>query len=171
MWHQGQNPLSLIRSRCSLLLTWGKVTPEVFFKSGLLRAKESVSQGDQSHMVMPPQPVAAFKVVQSQFVFQLAVVHLDAPARVSDFHQTTPAGPTQTQLCQPVLGRPRFPFRPFDQQPLGDALGMFLGPPAMGRPDLQARETRPLRTASGGAPSHLLPRRGWQLPGDSAEVL
>ena len=121
MWHQGQKPLSLIRSRCNLLRTCGKLAPEVFFKPRLLRAKESVSQSDQGYMVMPAQPMAALKVVQSQFVFQLAVVHLDSPTGVSQPHQATQTGPARPQLAQPVLGGRGFPFRPFDQQPFGDA--------------------------------------------------
>src|SRR5215472_18184782 len=99
MWHQGQNPLSLIRSRCSPLLTCGKVAPEVFFKPRLLRAKESVRQGDQGYMVMPAQPMTALKLIQPQFVFQLAVVHLDSPAGVSQPHQTTRTGQAGRWMC------------------------------------------------------------------------
>ena len=67
--------------------------------------------------------------------------------------QTRQAG---TQLGQPVLRRLGFPLGPFHQQPFTDPLGMFLGAPAVGGPDLQAGEARGLKTATASAPGHLL---------------
>ena len=171
MWHQGQKPPSLIRIRCNLLRTWGKVAPEVFFEPYLLQAKEGVSQGDQGDVVMPAQPVTAFEVVQPEFLLQLAVVHLDPPTRVSHLHQAAQARQARAQLRQPVLGRFCFPFRPFDQQPFGHALRVPLCSPAMRGPHFQLGETRPLRAAGALAPRHFLPGRLGQLLGQGGEVL
>jgi hypothetical protein len=46
-----------------------------------LQGEEAVSGGDQSHVVMPAQPGAAFVVVQAELAFELLVVQLDLPAQ------------------------------------------------------------------------------------------
>ena len=49
----------------SCLRIIGNVTPEVFFGAGLFGAQKGKGHADQCDMVIPPQPVAAFKVIQT----------------------------------------------------------------------------------------------------------
>jgi len=121
--------------------------------------------------MIPAQPTTAFEVVQAEFVFQLPIVHLDSPARVSRFHQAAQARSARPQLRQPVLGRFLFSFRPFDQQPFRYPLGVFLRPPSMRRPDFQPSEARPLRTSAASPPRQLLPRRRRQPSRYRGEIL
>ena len=44
----------------------------------LLLAQEGERGGDQGDVVMPALPAAALEVIQAQFVFEFAVVLLDA---------------------------------------------------------------------------------------------
>ena len=54
MWHQGQKPPSLIRIRCSLFLTWGKVAPRVFFEARLLEAKKVAALAEVHYAQIAP---------------------------------------------------------------------------------------------------------------------
>ena len=72
---------------CSLFLTIGKVTPEVFFQACLFRAKERIGETDPSNVMVPAQPLTALVMIQSQFLFQFAVIQLHPPASLGDAHQ------------------------------------------------------------------------------------
>src|SRR6266852_9022805 len=67
--------------------------------------------------MMEPAPVAAFKVSESQLLFQFFVVTFDDPAMFGHLDQSFELGGGR-QRRYPVPGGFGFPFRPFDQQPL-----------------------------------------------------
>jgi hypothetical protein len=47
--------------------------------------------------------LAAFVMVESEFLFQLAVVLLDPPARLGDAHEAPQRQPLLTELGQPIF--------------------------------------------------------------------
>ena len=71
-------------------------------------------------MVMKASPASAFVVAQPQFLLEVLIVSLDAPAQLGHFDQLSDGG-VCWQCGEPVLGRLRIAFGPLDQQP-------FVGP-------------------------------------------
>ena len=116
-------------------------------------------------MVKSP-PAPPLVLVQSQLLLELLIVPLDDPALLGEgdeFFELRRRG----QIRQPVLGRFRFPWEPFDQQPL---LGMSLVllVVAMRRPQPQTRQStssagasRPAASSASSRPSPATPA---QLP-------
>src|SRR3990167_8174475 len=131
---------------CSLFLTSGKVTPEVFFKACLLRAKKGIGDTHQADVMMPAQPLTPFVMIQSQFFFQFAVIQLHAPAGLGDAYQPPQSQRLGAELSQPVFDGLLGILRPFHQQPLRYARRMFPFSPAVSRPDRRSEEARPLRS-------------------------
>src|SRR5262249_6622228 len=150
---------SLIRCLCILRRTWGKVTPVVFFEASLLGPQKGISQGDQRDMVVPTQPMATFKMIQAEFLFQFAIVQLDPPAGMSHANQAPQSPEGRTQLPQPILNRLLLCGRPFDQQPLRDALDALTGTPAVCGPNGQPGKARALQTSTALPPAHVPPSR------------
>src|SRR3989304_6486501 len=90
---------------CSLSLTIGKVTPEVFFKACLLRAKKGIGDAHQADVMMPAQPVSPLIMIQPQFLFQFPVIQLHSPASLGDANQSPHPRRLRAELSQPVFGR------------------------------------------------------------------
>ena len=65
----------------------GRVHPEVFFAPQSFQGQEGMCQHDQSDMMVPPCPIAAFIVIQAQFLLELLIVLFDLPAAFDDAHQ------------------------------------------------------------------------------------
>src|SRR5580693_687385 len=78
--------------------------------------EEPISGDAQSGVMVESAPVTAFKVSQSQLLFQLLVITLDDPAVFGCFDQSSESG-VQRQRRYPVFTGFRLPSRPFDQQP------------------------------------------------------
>src|SRR3990172_3623484 len=114
-------------------------------------------------MMMPAQPMAAFKIVQPKLFFKLPVVELDAPTGVCQAHQPAHSRGGAFQMRQPVLSRLFAIGGPLDQQPFSDSFRMLLFAPAMCRPDFQQRETRALAPFGSFAPDHFAPGCGRKL--------
>src|ERR1035437_3266320 len=142
---------------CNLFLIIGKVTPEVFFKACLLRAKKRIGDAYQTNVMMPAEPLTAFVMIQSQFFFQLPVIQLHAPAGLGDADPAPQPERLRVELSQPVLGRLGRFLRPFQQQPLRTAEGRFLFPPPVCSPNPEHGETRPLHAPASLTPSHRPP--------------
>src|ERR1700739_5028063 len=98
----------------SCLRTWGRlqVAPEFFCKARVLGAEKGVGNGDQTDVMLPAQPLAAFIMVQAEFFFQFAIVLFDAPADLGDADQTAQSQWLSPELGQPVLGELGLVLRP-----------------------------------------------------------
>src|SRR5215217_6746411 len=86
-------------------------------KPGPLGDQEPISCDAERGVMVEPTPVAAFKVSQAQFLFQLLVVPFDDPALFGHSGESFERG-VASHRRQPVLSGFGFPPRPFDQQPL-----------------------------------------------------
>jgi hypothetical protein len=82
-----------------------------------LEREEPVRGGDQRGVVIPPQPGAAFVVVQAELSFELAVVKLDLPTQPGEAGETAGLG-GRGQVGDPVVGRLGLVFGPLGDQPL-----------------------------------------------------
>src|ERR1041385_343101 len=117
--------------------------------------EEPISGDAQSGVMVETAPVTAFKVSQSQLLFQLLVIPFDDPAVFGCFDQSAEPG-IQRQRRYPVFTGSGLPARPFDQQPF---LGVRPRPPII-----------PMRRtyANGGKASLQLPACAF-TPGDCPE--
>src|SRR5487761_333947 len=147
---------------CSLFLTIGKVTPEVFFEACLLGTKKRISHGDQADVMTPSQPLTALVMIQPEFLFQFAVVLFDPPAGLGDAHQAPQSQRLRTKLSQPIFRRFLLTLRPLDQQPLDHPRRVRLLPPSMRRPDRKQGEAGALRSAAALTPRDRMPARSGQ---------
>src|SRR5215469_969007 len=68
-------------------------------------------------MVMETAPPAPLIIAEAEFLLQLLIVALDAPAQLDEIDQTLKAD-LLGQCGKPIFGRLGFVFRPLDQQPL-----------------------------------------------------
>jgi len=75
-----------------------------------------VGGGHQRGVVVPPEPGAAFVVVEPELAFELFVVELHLPAHACQPCQPLGLG-VGGQVCDPVVGRLLLPVRPFGDQP------------------------------------------------------
>ncbi len=80
--------------------------------------QEQVGQHDRRQVVVPAGPGSAFKVVQSQFAFHLAVTVFDPPAVLGRMNQSFQRC-VRRQVRQKVSGGSIRIRRPFHQQPAG----------------------------------------------------
>ena len=81
-----------------------------------LSYQEPVSGDAQSSVMVEPTPVAAFKVSEPEFLFQLLIIAFDNPPVFGHLDQSFNWS-IQGQRGYPVLSRLRFIPRPFDQEP------------------------------------------------------
>ena len=72
--------------------------------------------GDQRGVVIPPQPGAAFVVVQAELAFELSVVELDLPTQPREPGEPAGLGRGR-EVGDPVVGRLGFAFGPLGDQP------------------------------------------------------
>src|SRR3990170_2350616 len=156
---------------CNFLLTIGKVTPEVFFKACLLRAKKGIGDAHQTDVMIPAKPMTPLVMVQSQFFLQFTVIQLHAPASPGDAHQAPQSRTLRAQPSQPVF-RGLFGFlRPFHQEPLRHPRWVFLLAPTVSRPNGEQGEARALRSSASLTPGHGTPSGGRQLLRQRSQVL
>src|SRR5215813_7675563 len=78
--------------------------------------QEAVGGDAQRGVMMEATPASAFEVAQPEFLLELLVVALDAPAQLRNVDQTF-EGDVGRQGREPVLGRLLLAFGPFDQEP------------------------------------------------------
>jgi len=79
--------------------------------------QEAVGGDAQRGAMMEATPASAFEVAKPEFLLELLVVTLDAPAQLGQIDQTF-EGDVVWQGREPVLGRRLLAFGPFDQEPL-----------------------------------------------------
>ncbi|KVU18824.1 hypothetical protein WK62_23580 [Burkholderia ubonensis] len=77
--------------------------------------------------MMKPSPTAPFVVAQTEILFQILIVALDAPALVGDANQRVERR-VWRQSRKPIIERLRITFGAFDQQPF---LIAQCGPPVI----------------------------------------
>ena len=65
---------------------------------------------------METAPVASFVMAKAKFLFELLVIALNAPACFDAVHQCRERHVLRVRR-EPVTGRLRFAFRPFDDEP------------------------------------------------------
>lgn len=58
----------------------GRLTSEVFFRAGLFATQEAEGKGYECDVMVPAEPAAAFEVIETEFVFEFAVILFDLPA-------------------------------------------------------------------------------------------
>ena len=105
--------------------------------------------------MMEAAPAAPFIVSQAQFLFQLLVIALDAPAQFGQIDQAI-EGHVRRDGGQPIFGGLGLTLGPFDQQPF---LIPRLGPPlvTMGCPHPNPGKARGQRSRTSLAPGNRLP--------------
>src|SRR5512136_2305214 len=121
--------------------------------------------------MMPAQPVATFKMVQTQFVFELAVVKLYSPSRSSYPDEVPYSRRTRPQLGKPIFDRRCFIHTPFNQQPLGHPLNRILGLPPVGCPYFDLGIARSLGSLGALSPRYGVPCRSRQLLRHCKQIL
>src|SRR3954470_17248595 len=104
--------------------------------------------------MMEAAPAASLIVPQTEFLFQLLVIALDAPAQLGEIDQAIERG-VRREGGQPVFGGLGIALRPFDQQLF---LITRLGPPlvAMGGPHPNPGKARGQRSRTSVAPGETL---------------
>src|SRR3954453_7390913 len=105
--------------------------------------------------MMETTQAASLVVPQTQFLFQLLVIALDAPAQLGQIDQAI-EGYVRRKGGKPIFGRLSVALGPFDQQPF---LIPRLGPPivAMGGPPPNPGKARDQRPRASLAPGNRLP--------------
>src|ERR1700750_2378618 len=78
--------------------------------------QEAVGGDAQGGVVVEAAPASAFEVAEPEFLLELLVVALDAPAQLRNVDQTF-EGDVGWQGREPVFGRLLLAFRPFEQEP------------------------------------------------------
>ena len=73
-------------------------------------------QHDQGDVVVPACPVAAFVVIEPQFLLELLIILRDLPAAFDKAHQP-PRGVMLRQVAEKAFRGLRLAARPFQQQP------------------------------------------------------
>ena len=58
----------------------GRLTAEVFFRARLFAAQEAKGQRDECDVMVPAEPAAAFEVIETELVFEFAIILFDLPA-------------------------------------------------------------------------------------------
>ncbi len=109
---------------------------------------------------MEAAPASAFEVAEAEFLLELLVVALDAPAQLGEIDQARP-GNVVGKGGEPILRGLLLGFRPFDQQPL-----LLTGCAAAGRAHPHARETRGEPPTGTFPPCHRAPSIHRQAEGE-----
>src|SRR5882724_2479825 len=126
-------------------------------KKAPLGDEEPVSGKAERGVMMEASPAPAFKVAQTEFLFEFLVVAFHDPTLLGDSHQLFELA-LSGQVRQPVFGGLGRSLGPLDQQPLL-RIGLALPVVPMGGPDPRRREPRAKMFLAAGTPSDLLPRR------------
>ena len=89
----------------------------VFFNAGKpFQHEESIGRDTQARMMMKASPIAPFVMPEPQFLFELAVVALDAPTHFDGGHEILERE-LRREGGEPIMGRLGLMFGPFDEQP------------------------------------------------------
>jgi hypothetical protein len=78
--------------------------------------KKGISGQHQYDMVVPPAPGATLEVIESQFIFQLAVTVLNPPTAFGSRHQPLERR-SRGEVAEEVLGGMLDIGRPLDEEP------------------------------------------------------
>ena len=138
-------------TRCSSRLACGRVHPVVFFNPETLQHQKVKGHHGQGDMMVPAAPGASFKVIQSQFGFQLLIVLLHPPTHLGPIDQPTEVGLLR-QIGKPIFRGSCFCWRPLHKQP-ADRFGDLTFPMLRCRLHPERRETagqRPLASLAPG---------------------
>ena len=112
-------------------------------------------------MVVEASPAAALEVTQPEFLFELAIIALDAPAQLGRGDETAQRR-VDRESGQPIFERLGVVLGPLDQQPFfGTRLGQIVI--ARSRADAHGGEPRGEIDVRSFAPHDGLPGLGWQL--------
>ena len=97
-------------------------------------------------------------MVEPEFIFELAIVELDAPTPLGEPDEAPESERLAPQVGQPELGRRGLVLRPFHEQL--DRLGGNRAShrPAVREPDREPRKARPEWPFASRAPRHRMPR-------------
>src|ERR1700693_2942648 len=82
-----------------------------------VRQQEAVGRNAQGGVMMKAAPTPSLVVAQAEFLLELLIVPLNAPAHFGCLDQIHKRG-VSGQRRQTILGRFCLIYRPFDQQPL-----------------------------------------------------
>src|SRR4051795_7087039 len=118
--------------------------------------QEAVGCDAKRRVVMEPAPAAPLIVPQSEFLLELLVVALDAPAQLGQRDEAV-EGDVLGKGGEPVFRRPLLLRRPLDQQPFLRA-GFAKMIVAMRRPHSQTRKARGERVGRALPPRDRGPR-------------
>lgn len=113
-------------------------------------------------MMVPAGPRATLKVIEAKFVFELAVVLLDAPAPFGEAHEAPEAERLAWQVGEPIRDRRGVVTRPFEQQLHGRRREGAGVPDTVRGPAGGLRKARPQRAPRARAPRDRAPGRGRQ---------
>ena len=58
----------------------GRLTPEVFFRARLFAAQEAEGKRHECDVMVPAEPATAFEVIETELLFEFAVILFDFPA-------------------------------------------------------------------------------------------
>src|SRR5579864_3361926 len=108
--------------------------------------------------MVPPGPIAAFVVVQPQFLLELLIILFDLPASFDDAHQPT-QGTVFGQVAEKVFRGLLLPRRPFHQQP-NLRMGRLAFVESVRGLDAAGEEAGLQPAFRGLSPAHLLPPPG-----------
>src|SRR5215469_13864427 len=95
-------------------------------KGASLGDQEAVCGDTEGGMVMETAPPAPLIIAEAEFLLQLLIVALDAPAQLDEIDQTLKAD-LLGQCGKPIFGRLGVVLQPLDQQPLFGAWLAQLG--------------------------------------------
>src|SRR6185295_479953 len=115
--------------------------------------------------MVPAAPGAPFKVIKTDFVLKLPVVHLDAPSSLGQADQAAHPEPLTRKLGQPVLRRGGSSCGPFHQELDSMVREAAVGPPAVREPNRTTCKTRDEGTSATDSPANCLPRFSRQTTG------
>src|SRR4030065_1908915 len=166
----GHIPLYSIKPLWIKRRTAGKVNPEVFFIAHPFKHQKSIGQRHQCHMMMPPLPRAAFKMIQPYFPFHLLVILVNTEASFSLPNQSSKRGPMRRQTGKPILPWFVGSLWPFDQQFFRWHLHRFALHQATGHPDDHPSKPGSERPFGPFSPSDLSPTLRRQVLGNLPEA-
>src|SRR6516165_2501838 len=78
--------------------------------------QEPICCNAERGVMVEPSPVTALEMAEAQFLFQFLIIAFDDPTLLRHLYQSLEPDAGR-QRRDPILGRLRFPFWPFDQQP------------------------------------------------------
>jgi hypothetical protein len=121
--------------------------------------------------MMPTRPMAAFKVIRAEFIFQFRVIDFKSPSSTTYLEGASHSRRARSQLGQPILQRLCFIREPINKQPLRYSLIRVLGLPPVGCPRFDLGVARALGSLGALPPSYVLPHGGWKMLRHREQIL